>query len=332
MRTRSAMLLATAAIWLLAGAGVTMVVQPLVAPLPSSPPPVDPARLEQHVRKLSVDLYPRSFDHFAHLNQAARYIEDQFKAAGAEVSVQDVTVQDAHYKNVIARFGPRTGPLMVIGAHYDSAGTETAPMITGDTHTPGADDNASGVAGLIELAHLLGRQAPTRSIELVAYTLEEPPHFRTEHMGSAWHARALRREGREVALMLSLEMIGYFSDAAGSQSYPLPGMTLLYPDRGNFIALVGRFGGFAQSRRAKAIMQGASDLPVASLNAPPAVPGVDFSDHRNYWRAGYPALMVTDTAFMRNPNYHRAGDTADKLDYVRAAKVVQSVYALTRQF
>jgi len=332
MRTRSAMLLATAAIWLLAGAGVTLVVQPLVAPLPSAPPPVDPARLAQHVRKLSVDLYPRSFDQIAHLNQAAHYIEDQFRAAGADVSLQEVTVQEARYRNVIARFGPRTGPLMVIGAHYDSAGRETAPKITGDSHTPGADDNASGVAGLIELAQLLGRQAPTRSIELVAYTLEEPPHFRTAHMGSAWHARALRREGREVALMLSLEMIGYFSDAAGSQSYPLPGMTLLYPDRGNFIALVGRFGGFAQSRRAKAIMQGASDLPVASLNAPPALPGVDFSDHRNYWRAGYPALMVTDTAFMRNPNYHQAGDTADKLDYVRAAKVVQSVYALTRQF
>jgi len=326
------MLLTCAAIWLLAAAAATLVVQPMVAPLPSSAPPVDPARLEQHVRTLSVDLYPRSFDQFAHLNQAARYIEEQFQAAGADVSVQYVTVQEARYKNVIARFGPRTGPVMVIGAHYDSAGTETAPVVTGETHTPGADDNASGVAGLIELARLLGRQAPSRSIELVAYTLEEPPHFRTDHMGSAWHARALRKEGREVSLMLSLEMIGYFSDAAGSQSYPLPGMTLLYPDRGNFIALVGRFGGFAASRRAKAIMRGATDLPVASLNAPPGLPGVDFSDHRNYWRAGYPALMVTDTAFMRNPHYHRAGDTADTLDYVRAAKVVQAVYALTHQF
>lgn len=332
MRTRSLMLLTTAAIWVLAAGAVVLVVQPLVAPLPSTPPAVDPARLQQHVRKLSVELYPRSFDQPGHLNQAARYIEDEFRAAGADVSVQDVTVQEAHYRNVIARFGPRTGPVMVIGAHYDSAGRETATAITGDSHTPGADDNASGVAGLIELAHLLGRQAPARSIELVAYTLEEPPHFRTEHMGSAWHARALRKAGRDVTLMLSLEMIGYFSDAAGSQSYPVPGMTLLYPEQGNFIALVGRFGNFAASRRAKAIMLGASDLPVASLNAPPALPGVDFSDHRNYWRAGYPALMVTDTAFMRNPNYHKAGDTADKLDYARAAKVVQSVYALTRQF
>jgi len=332
MRTRSAMLLTTAAICLLAAGAVVLVVQPMVAPLPSTPPAVAPARLERHVRKLSVELYPRSFDQPAHLSQAARYIEDEFRAAGADVSVQDVTVQEAHYRNVIARFGPRTGPLMVIGAHYDSAGRETAPVITGDTHTPGADDNASGVAGLIELARLLGRQAPSRSIELVAYTLEEPPHFRTEHMGSAWHARALRTEGREVALMLSLEMIGYFSDAAGSQSYPVPGMTALYPDQGNFIALIGRFGDFAASPRAKAIMLGATGLPVASLNAPPALPGVDFSDHRNYWRAGYRALMVTDTAFMRNPNYHKAGDTADKLDYVRAAKVVQAVYSLTRQF
>lgn len=332
MRTRRAILLATAVIWTFVAGALVLVVQPLVAPLPSTPPPVDPARMAQHVRKLSVELYPRSFDHIANLTRTARYIEDEFRAAGAQVSVQDVIVQETRYKNVVARFGPHTGPLMVIGAHYDSHGLGAAPVVTGDTHTPGADDNASGVAGLIELAYLLGRAAPSRSIELVAYTLEEPPHFRTGHMGSAWHASALRKEGREVTLMVSLEMIGYFSDAPGSQSYPVPGMRMLYPDQGNFIALVGRFGDVAASRRAKAIMLGATDLPVASLNAPPAVPGVDFSDHRNYWRAGYPALMVTDTAFMRNPNYHQAGDTADKLDVVRAAKVVQSVYALTRQF
>jgi Zn-dependent M28 family amino/carboxypeptidase len=294
-----------------------LVAQPVVTPVPSTPPAVDPARLEAHVKKLSVDFYPRSFDHVAKLARTAAYIEEQFKEAGAQVSIQDVVVDETRYKNVVARFGPERGRLLVIGAHYDSHGG-----------TPGADDNASGIAGLLELAHLLGRSAPGRPVELVAYTLEEPPHFRSPHMGSVWHARALKAEGRDVELMLSLEMIGYFSDSPGSQAYPLAAMKLAYPDRGNFIALVGQFGDFGLSRSVKAAMSGATDLPVYSLNAPAFVQGVDFSDHRSYWAQGYPALMVTDTAFMRNRNYHRVGDTFDKLDYKRMAMVVQSVYAV----
>jgi len=311
------------AFWAAIVAGILMLAalvgQPLVAPVPSTPPAVDPARLEAHVKKLSVDLYPRSFEHRAKLESTAAYIAEQFKAAGAQVSIQDVVVEAEHYKNVVARFGPANGRLLVIGAHYDSCG-----------QTPGADDNASGIAGLLELAHLLGESAPSRPVELVAYTLEEPPHFRSPHMGSVWHARALKAAGRDVELMLSLEMIGYFSDRPGSQAYPLAAMKLGYPDRGNFIALVGRFGGFGLSRSVKAAMSGASELPVYSLNAPSIVQGVDFSDHRSYWAQGYPALMVTDTAFMRNPNYHKAGDTFDKLDYKRMAMVVQAVYAVAK--
>jgi hypothetical protein len=297
-----------------------LVGQPLVAPVPSTPPSVDPARLQAHVRKLSVDFYPRSFEHPAKLERTAAYVEAQFREAGAQVSIQDVVVHAEHYKNVVARFGPEHGRLLVIGAHYDSHGD-----------TPGADDNASGIAGLLELAHLLGHSAPSRPVELVAYTLEEPPHFRTPHMGSVWHARALQAAGRDVELMLSLEMIGYFSDRPGSQAYPLAAMKLGYPDRGNFIALVGRFGDFALSRSVKAAMSGASELPVYSLNAPSLVQGVDFYDHRSYWAQGYPALMVTDTAFMRNQNYHGAGDTFDKLDYKRMAMVVQAVYAVAKR-
>lgn len=332
MRTRTAVLITTALIWSLGAAFVALVVQPFVQPIPSAAPAVDPARLERHVRKLSVDFHPRSYDRVDNLDAAARYITDEFKAAGAVVQIQEVKVEGESYKNVIARFGPEQGPVLVIGAHYDSHADTSKPGVAADTHTPGADDNASGVAGLIELAHLLGRQPQARPIELVAYTLEEPPHFRTEHMGSAWHAKSLQAAGREVRLMLSLEMIGYFSDEAGSQKYPIAAMSYLYPDRGNFIALVGKLDHFAATRRAKALMAGASDLPVHSLNGPVLVQGIDYSDHRNYWRAGFPALMVTDTAFQRNARYHRAGDTADTLDYVRSARVVQSVYALTQQF
>lgn len=332
MKTRTTVLVTTALIWTLAAGFVGLIVQPFVAPLTSAAPAVDPARLERHVRKLSVDFYPRSYDQFDNLEAAARYITQEFKAAGATVTLQEVKVQEASYHNIIARFGPAQGALLVIGAHYDSHGSVHESRPLSETHTPGADDNASGVAGLIELAHLLGRQRQARPIELVAYTLEEPPHFRSEHMGSAWHARSLQAAGREVRLMLSLEMIGYFSDQPGSQRYPIPAMSTLYSDRGDFITLVGKMNHFAATRRAKALMAGATDLPVYSLNGPVLIQGIDYSDHRNYWRAGYPALMVTDTAFLRNPHYHKAGDTAEKLDFVRAAKVVQSVYALTQQF
>ena len=332
MRTRRAMLIATGLIWCAVGAGVALVVQPLVRPVPAQPLQVDPARLEAHVKKLSVELYPRSADQFDKLEQAAQYVLAEFKASGAMVTVQEVQVQGSRYKNIIARVGPAQGPLLVLGAHYDSHGDASAANPGGQSHTPGADDNASGVAGLIELAHLLGRQRQTRAIELVAYTLEEPPHYRTEHMGSVWHARSLAAAGREVQLMLSLEMIGYFSDAPASQGYPLWPMKYLYSDRGNFIAVVGKFGGFGDTRKVKALMGVATSLPVVSINAPRLLQGVDFSDHRSYWNLGLPALMVTDTAFLRNPNYHGAGDTYDKLDYKRMAMVVQAVHAVTQQY
>lgn len=312
--------------------GLFLITQPAVTPIRSQSPPVDAQRLQAHVKYLSVDLYPRSFEQFQHLEAAARYIQDELAATGAHIEVQEVVVQEAKYKNIIAYFGPKTGKCLVIGAHYDSHGdARQGAQPTLASHTPGADDNASGVAGLLELARLLARMPPSRPVELVAYTLEEPPHFRSEHMGSHWHARRMRERGQEVEYMLSLEMIGYFSDQLASQHYPLAALNYLYPERGNFIAVVGKFSDFGITRHIKATMAGASDLPVHSINAPPLLEGIDFSDHRNYWHAGYPALMITDTSFMRNPHYHQAQDTFEKLDYLRMAKVVQGVFALTQQ-
>ncbi len=311
---------------------ISFVTQPLVTPIVSPPAEVDIAKLQNHVKYLSTSVHPRSSSNFSNLERAGQYVFEELKATGAPVEVQEVKVKGKTYKNFIARFGPSTGPLLVIGAHYDADGHSLRNWKPKGMSTPGADDNASGVAGLLELARLLSKKPQSRSIELVAYTLEEDPHFGTQEMGSFRHARSLKQSGREIQLMLSIEMIGYFADKANSQDYPAPGMSALYGDRGNFIAIVGNLSNFGAIRRAKALMRGVGDLPVVSCNAPSRLQGISLSDHLNYWNEGYPALMVTDTAFFRNPHYHRTTDTFEKLDYRRMAKVVQGVYAISQHF
>jgi len=274
----------------------------------------DPARLERDVRALSETFVPRDWLHPENLDRAAEYLKGEFQATGARVSEQTYTVKDKTYRNVIARFGPETGDPIVVGAHYDAF-----------EELPGADDNASGVAGVLELARLLAGQPLKGPVELVAYTLEEPPFFRTKNMGSVRHAVSLRDRGVKLRGVLVLEMIGFYSDTKGSQAYPMALMGLFYPSRGNFIAVVSNYGSLGLTRRVKKAMTAASDLPVRSMNAPAFIPGVDFSDHHPYWDAGYDAVMITDSAFNRNRAYHTPGDTADRLDYRRMAKVVEGV-------
>jgi Zn-dependent M28 family amino/carboxypeptidase len=291
--------------------------QPLFsAARPGSERTVDPSRLQAHVRKLSIELSPRDESHIENLDRVAAYIKDEFSQTTSLVSEQPYRVQGKSYRNVIAQFGPESEDRIVVGAHYDAAG----PL-------PGADDNASGVAGLIELARLLSRKQPPMRVELVAFTLEEPPYFGTTGMGSSVHAESLRKQNTRVRAMFSLEMIGYFSDAPNSQHFPVGILGALYPSTGNYIAVVGRLSDWSLVRRTKATMRNASPLPVYSINAPTFVPGIDFSDQLNYWHAGYNALMITDTAFYRNRNYHTAEDTEEKLDYKRMAMVVEGAYA-----
>jgi Zn-dependent M28 family amino/carboxypeptidase len=300
-----------------------IVTQPLlVSPRPNAPTvSVPPVRLERHVGMVSQTYLPRHAAHPENLDRIAAYIAQEFAQANARVVEQPYAIDGHTYRNVIGSYGPDTADRIVIGAHYDAAG----PF-------PGADDNASGVAGLLELAYLLGTVPLSTRVELVAYTLEEPPYFRTPLMGSAVHAQSLRQQGHSVRVMIALEMIGYFSDAPNSQLFPASILKLFYPTEGNFIAIVGNVGQGAVVRRAKRAMRGGSALPVYSLNAPRFVPGVDFSDHLNYWAAGYQALMITDTAFYRNARYHTAHDTPDTLDYTRMAMVVQGVYAAVLAF
>jgi Zn-dependent M28 family amino/carboxypeptidase len=276
---------------------------------------VEPERLKTHVRALSETYHPRDYTHPENLDRAAEYIADQLKRAGGQVELQPYRVQDMEYRNVIARFGPDTPERIVIGAHYDTAG----PL-------PGADDNGSGVAGLLELATLLGQKPPPVRVELVGFTLEEPPYFRTEHMGSRVHAKALHQAGVKVRVMLSLETIGFFTDALDSQHYPVAQLRWRYPSTGNFIAVVGQVGDGELVRDVATAMRAAHPLSVEFLTAPSSLKGIDFSDHASYQAEGYPAAMITDTAFFRNPRYHEPTDTWDTLDYDRMALVVQGVH------
>jgi Zn-dependent M28 family amino/carboxypeptidase len=237
------------------------------------------------------------------------------------VSDQPVIFEGHSYRNVIASYGPAEGERIVVGAHYDAFGS-----------FPGADDNASGVAALLELSRLLGAAAPRTGIDLVAFTLEELPAFGSPGMGSAVHAASLRRAGIGVRLMICLEMLGCFSDRRGSQAFPTPILKLFYPGTGNFIAVVGRIGEGRLTRMLKSAMRRGSALPVRSINGPRFLPGVDLSDHASYWEAGFPAVMITDTAFYRNPRYHTADDTPETLDYARMAEVVRALFTAILDF
>jgi hypothetical protein len=289
--------------------------RPLPAPPSCTPGVVEPERLKAHVRSLSETFHPRDFTHPENLDRAAEYLADHFKRAGGRVEFQSFHVTGKEYRNVIAHFGPETSERIVIGAHYDTAG----PL-------PGADDNGSGVAGLLELATLLGQKPPPMRVELVGFTLEEPPYFRSENMGSRVHARALRTAGVKVRAMLSLETIGFFTDAPDSQHYPLEELRWRYPTTGNFIAVVGQTGDGGLVREVATAMRAVRSLPVEFLSAPASIRGIDFSDHASYQAEGYRAAMITDTAFFRNPRYHEPTDTWDTLDYGRMSQVVQGVH------
>jgi len=291
------------------------VTQPGLARNRPSKAVVDAVRLRSHVVVLSEQFFPRSFNHPENLDRCAGYIGKHFAAAGANVSTQEYVVLGRTYRNVIGCFGAEGAANIIVGAHYDACGEK-----------PGADDNASGVAGLLELARLFGESGSAPPVELVAYCTEEPPFFATENMGSVHHAQAVHDSGREINQVIVLEMIGYFSDEPGSQAYPAAFFKLFFPGRGNFIGVVGRPADRREIRRVRDLMRGATDLPVRSAAVPALVPGVDYSDHRSYWPHGIPAVMVTDTAFFRNSEYHKVADTSDRLDYTRMGKVVVGVY------
>ncbi len=280
---------------------------------------VDPQRIKADVLALCSTTKPRNAKNIASLNEAASYIAGEWLKLGLKVDTQAYLVEGKEYKNLFCSFGPQDAERIIVGAHYDVCENQA-----------GADDNASGTAGVLELARLFQKHQPELKyrIDLVAYTLEEPPYFRTEFMGSAVHAKYLHDNKIPVKAMVCLEMIGYFSDEKGSQDYPIGLLKLFYPNRGNYISVVSKMGsgnGKLTRKVKKGIKKGA-EIDVTSVNAPAKMQGIDFSDHLNYWKYDYEAVMVTNTAFYRNKNYHKPTDLPNTLDYIRMAEVIKGVY------
>ncbi len=289
------------------------------APAAAQSPAADTLRLRRHLELLTTTPQPRNYRHPAVLDSVAAYIQHQFRAAGAyEVGPQPYAVGGQTYQNVLGSFGPQDGPRLIIGAHYDVCGNQ-----------PGADDNGTGVAALLELARLLGPQSalPCR-IDLVAYTLEEPPFFRTKNMGSYVHAAALKAAGVPVRGMVALEMLGYYDDRKHTQQYPIGPLKFIYGSRGNYVTVAQKFGNGRFGRRFARHYRQAATLPVKRFKAPAWLPGIDFSDHLNYWKLGYPAVLLTDTAFYRNHSYHEASDTLNRLDMRRLGLAVDALLAV----
>ncbi|MDB5233216.1 MAG: hypothetical protein JWR44_209 [Hymenobacter sp.] len=300
--------------WLLA-AGLALWAENASA---SPSPAADTARLRRHLAFLTTTPQPRNYEYPTVLDTVAAYIRRALcQAGGREVSEQAYAVRGQTYRNVLASFGPAEGPRLVIGAHYDVCGDQ-----------PGADDNGTGVAALLEVARLLGQQPslPYR-VDVVAYTLEEPPFFRTPSMGSYVHAASLRAAGVPVRGMVALEMLGYFDDRRNSQRYPIWPLRFVYGNRGNYVTVAQKFGNGRFGRRFARCYKEAAALPVKRFKAPAWLPGIDFSDHLNYWRFGYPAVLLTDTAFYRNSSYHLATDTLAPLDMRRLGLAVDALLA-----
>jgi len=299
---------------LLARAGIRMPGRSYRGPLP----PLDShetgvcRRLRRHVEVLAGEIGERHVWNAGSLDRAACYIEDQLRSAGLAVDVQAFTVRGVEVRNVIGALGPDddSAEHIVIGAHYDSV-----------VGTVGANDNASGVAALIEVARATATLAPRLPIRSVAFVNEEPPFFLTGDMGSRRYARSLVERGIRVRAMLSLETLGCYTDRPLSQSYPIP-LGLLYPRTGNFIAVVGNLRSRRLVRNCVRSFRTHTRFPCEGAALPGYLPGVFWSDHWAFWREGYPAAMVTDTALFRYGYYHLPGDTPEKLDYARLARVV----------
>jgi len=273
------------------------------------------ARLESHVRMLAENIGERNVYHPDALAEASSYIEHVWQELGFLVTLQTYEAKGVPCSNLEVTHAGTTHPeqILLIGAHYDTV-----------YGSPGANDNASGVAALLEITRLLKGVETDCTVRLVAFVNEESPFFFRELMGSMVYAKAARKRNDDIRLMISLEMLGCYSERPRSQRYP-PLFRFFYPDRANFIAFVSNLRSRRVLQRFSAAFRRHSQFPAEHVATFSWIPGVAWSDHLAFWRQGYRALMVTDTAFYRYPHYHEATDLPDELDYASMAAVTEGV-------
>lgn len=268
--------------------------------------------LRRDVEHLAGEIGERNLTRYEGLRAAAAFLEASLASAGYAVGRQtyDVDGKACHNLEVERAGRDRPQDIVIIGAHYDSV-----------EGSPGANDNASGVAGVLALARAFAGARPSRTLRFVAFVNEEPPIFQTEAMGSVRYARRCRERGERVTAMLSLETVGYYSDAPGSQVYPFP-FQFFYPSTGNFIGFVGNVASRRLVREVVGSFRRHAAFPSEGVATLASIPGVGWSDQWAFWQEGYPAVMVTDTAPFRYPYYHSPQDTPDRVRYDRLARVV----------
>lgn len=275
--------------------------------------------LRKHVEVLAVEIGERNLLNKPDaLKKAQQYIEGTWLMQGYEVKKQEFLAHSQPVANLeVIKVGTEhPEQIILIGAHYDTV-----------KGSPGANDNASSVAALLELSKALAGKNLKKTVKFVAFTNEEPPFFKSTEMGSYVYAKKAREQGEQIQLMVALDSIGHYSSERKTQKRPVF-LSPFYPDTGNFLALVSDLGNGAQVDKAAKIMKQFTDLPISRIKLPGFTRGIDFSDHAAFWKFGYPALMVTDTAFLRDPHYHQESDTPNHLNYTGLSKATDGLIGL----
>ena len=278
-------------------------------------------KLKQQISMLAEKIGERNIWKYRNLNASAHYIEKVATELGYEVKKQEYKVENLPVENLEWEIIGVSHPeeIILVGAHYDSV-----------SGSPGANDNASGVAAVLEIARLLKTETLSRTIRFVTFVNEEPPFFQTDKMGSRIYASRSRQRGEKIVAMLSLETIGYYCNEKGSQKYPFP-FSFFYPDTGNFIGFVGNVSSRSLVRKAIELFRSNTAFPSEGITAPSWIPGIGWSDNWSFWKEGYQAIMITDTALFRYQYYHSHQDVPDRIDYERMARVVVGISQIIRE-
>ena len=279
-------------------------------------------RFASHVAVLCKNPAGRNYIEKQGLESARKYISDRLQASGYPVRFQEYSLAGDVFANVEVQLTGTIHPeqIILVGAHYDAV-----------PGAPGANDNGTGIAALLELADRFSNKSYPRTLRFIAFVNEEPPNFMTGAMGSYVYAKSVAGRKENIVAMFSLETIGYFRDGPGTQHYPPP-FNLFYPDTGNFIAFVGNLRSRSLVTRAIRLFREHATFPSEGIAAPAFIPGINWSDHWSFWQHGYPAIMITDTAPYRYPYYHTAADTPDKVDYEKMVYVVKGIESILEGF